>query len=230
MKIVGQKAYHYQEKELWECMSEDERAEYHSFITTHEDVFRCYINNDRRYKRNNIGQSDIEFWEQIEDAGEMVNLTPTTGRRQGLRTGPDFVDMIEEAKCRRNGSVYYRDKLIGRVVESLSGKQQQTLELTVVHDFSTTDLAKMWGCSERNVRKLRERALHNVCERYAAALKGKADIALAEREFLAWYDAGKPAPAPQGKEDTGKLADYLEQRYNEECVACVTVTRKKNTA
>ena len=215
MKVIGQKAYHQQEKELWVCMTETEREEYRAFLEEHTALFNEILNNDRRYYRNNSGQSDIEFWEQIESANNVVNLTPTTSRR-GTSPGPDFVELIAEAECHRNSKVYYRDDRIAEAVAALSERQRRTLELTVIYGFSIADLAKMWACSERNVRKLRERALHNVCEKYAAALKKKPGHTLAEREFLKWYDARTAAPKPPVKEKKRRQGKWPARRYKAE--------------
>jgi hypothetical protein len=119
-----------------------------------------------------------------------------------------------EADCHRGGMVYYRDEMISEAVASLSERQRRTLEMIVIYGFSTADLARMWACSERNIRKLRERALHNVCEKYAAALKKKPGLILAEREFLEWYEARVAATRPLVSDKRREQSKHPKRLYN----------------
>jgi DNA-binding CsgD family transcriptional regulator len=110
-----------------------------------------------------------------------------------MRPGPDFVDMIEQAACDRNGEEYYRDPLIQEAVHSLSERQRQAMEYTVLYKIPTAKLAKAWGCSERNVRKLRERALHNVREHYTGTLKKKSPVTK-EKKGVLHYESKRTVP------------------------------------
>ncbi len=180
-------------------MTEAEREEYRVFLEAHPELENEILNAHRRYYRQHLNESDVPNWYRIEDGGEAVGLSRTR-RKGGQRNGPDYLDMIEQADCDRSGEEHYRDPLIKQAVQALSEKQRQAMEYTVLYEIPTAKLAKAWGCNERNVRKLRERALHNVCEKYAAALKKKPGHTLAEREFLEWYDALVTASEPPVRE------------------------------
>jgi len=231
MKLIGQKPYHQEDISTWECMTEKEREEYHAFLADNEELFKESHNNDRSYKRkiSNVGDSDM--LKQFADGDDILDIRPSRGRKAAPRS-PDFLDLIEEAAYHKEGKIYYRNKLIEDIMNSLSDKQREVLELTVIYGLPTKAIAASRGCIERNVRKLRERGLHNFCERYAETLRLRASITTTQRRFLEWYDAGKPKltePLPAKK--SPNQTDYLAERYNEECGPCVTaVSRRSESA
>lgn len=166
MKYLKQKPYHESEQEVWECMTEKERDEYWVFLKAHPELENEIYNCDRRYYRQHENEGDIPVGCKIEDSDGSTSSIPRV-RKGGMRLGPDYVDMIERAACDKNGEEYYRDPLIREAVQALSDRQRQAMEYTVLYKIPTAKLAKAWGCNERNVRKLRERALHNVSKHYA---------------------------------------------------------------
>jgi hypothetical protein len=212
---MNQKLYHQVEKELWECMTETERQEYRTFLSEHPELEKELMNCDRRYYRQHLNESDLPEGCKIEDTDGSTSPIPTT-RKGGMCTGPDYVDMIEQTECDKNGEEYYRDPLIREAVKSLTERQRQAMEYTVLYEIPTTKLAKAWGCSERNVRKLRERALHNVCEHYAKALKKKPSHTLAEQEFLKQYDIQEAVMTPLIKDKNRKAKLCQTKQYTAE--------------
>jgi len=66
----------------------------------------------------------------------------------------------------------------------LTAPQRNVLELTEMWGYSTKEVAAMQGTSERNVRKLRQRAMDNIRDIYAETLGNKRYLSLRQKQFL----------------------------------------------
>jgi hypothetical protein len=103
MKYTALKLYHQAEGELWECMTETEREEYLVFLEAHPELENEIMNCDRRYYRQHQNEGDLPDGCKLEDGDGSTSPIPTA-RKGGMRHGPDFVDMIEQAACDKNGN------------------------------------------------------------------------------------------------------------------------------
>ena len=127
--------------------------------------------------------------------------------------------------------IYYPDEFFREAVFSLSEPQLTALLNTVIRGYSTEREARRSGASERNVRKLRQRALDNICKRYANALKTQKILTVGQRRFVEWFDAGKPKLSlPKICRQKKEKPETITQRYNRECSLCVTIVPARKAA
>jgi len=212
-----------QNRELWDCMTEQEKQEYQNFLPALEELCREEANSDRRQSRR-CYTLDEKLWNMFA-APEIVmeGVDPSTRRKKG-RHAPSIggVDL----------DTYYPDDIFREAVFSLSEPQLTALLNTVIYEHSTKKEAERSGSSERNVRKLQERALNNICKKYAKALKTQEVLTVRQRKFLELFDAGKPklSSPPKICRKKKEKPETMTQRYNQECGPCVTVASARRAA
>ena len=180
------------ERQALECLTDQEREEYEAWLPIDKRISREIENNDRRHRRKRHCPNEDYLLEQllIEDADERIESSSAIRRsKKGMIPYSDFLDKILQSEAEKAGRVYYRYTLLEKAVETLTDKQRWIMELTVIYGIPVRVVAKIEGSSERNIRKLRERALNNVRDGYAKVLATKAKLTTSERKFLAWYHA-----------------------------------------
>ena len=168
------------DRESLEQLTEQEREGYERFLPILEGLRHNEVNNDRRHRR----KQQIGYEDQLE---QWLSEESTVQRRRGAPPdfkGPDYLTLIEKDECLRQGKPYYANKVLEEIIGMLTAPQRDALELTEMWGYSTKEVAAMQGTSERNVRKLRQRAMDNIRDIYAETLGNKRYLSLRQKQFL----------------------------------------------
>lgn len=137
---------------LNELEDESEREHYKKLLTD-------WHNDNKREERRHRRHRDFQTFNKVEALVEQEAFKPATLTR--LRWNESFEDIIF-TKSPDDLHELVTDGVLSRIIRSLTSSQKEVLFHMRVWKYTTAETAELLGVSERNVRKLYERALYHI--------------------------------------------------------------------
>lgn len=113
-------------------------------------------NNNRRHKAH---RDDVDTTLADRQAGDEESIPGTKMRK--LSQSEDWADTIFSRRAEDLHELV-TDEAVSGAIRNLTLPQKEVLFLNVVHRFKTSEIAAARGVSERNIRKIRQRALESI--------------------------------------------------------------------
>lgn len=142
-------------KGLKENLTDEERTRWMPIL---QDEDRRIVNNNRRH-RSHRSPMDTTIVDREPRKDEVYR----TADLLKLSHSEDWNDIIYSQRPEDLHELV-TDYPVSMALKDLTLRQKEVLLETVVYGTSTADLAARLGCSERNIRKIRQTALENVRE------------------------------------------------------------------
>lgn len=114
-------------------------------------------NNNRKhdYHRDDMDTTVVD--RQLEED----EITPPAAKMLKLSNHEDWLDIIYSRKPEDLHELV-TDEAVSAAIRKLTSPQKEVLFLNTVHQFTVAEIAAMKGVSERNIRKIRQRAIEGV--------------------------------------------------------------------
>lgn len=113
-------------------------------------------NNNRRHKAH---RDDVDTTLADRQTAEAESISGAKMRK--LSQSEDWADLIFSRRAEDLHELV-TDEVVSGAIRNLTLPQKEILFLNVIHRFKTSEIAAMRGVSERNIRKIRQRALESI--------------------------------------------------------------------